>query len=87
MPSARVGDGHAEKLFRQEDAFRTMTKRAVPEIGDDLLAAVEPRVDRKVVLGGAIPFASRGDRVVIAVCYRVHLRTHVGDSSNRRIAR
>jgi hypothetical protein len=39
--SARVGDGHTEKLLRQEDAFRMMTKRAVPEIGDDLLAAVD----------------------------------------------
>ena len=35
--SAGVGDGHTEKLLRQEDAFRMMTERAVPEIGDDFL--------------------------------------------------
>src|SRR5208283_1791548 len=85
--SAGVGVGPPEKLLRKEDALRVMAQCAVSEIGDDFLAAVEPRVDRKVVLGGATPFASRGDRVMIAVCHRDLLRTHVGGSSNRHIAR
>ncbi len=57
--SAGVGEGHTEKLLRKEDALCVMAQCAVSEIGDDFLAAVEPRVDGEVVLGSATPFASR----------------------------
>ena len=43
--SAGVGDDHTKKLLRQKDDLGVMAQCAVPEIGDDFLAAVEPRVD------------------------------------------
>ena len=59
-----------KELFRQEDALCVMTQCAVPEISDDFLAAIEPCVDGEVVLCGATPFVSRGNRVMITVCHR-----------------
>ena len=51
-----------------------VAERPVPEIGRDLLAGIEPRVQRQVAVDRAAPFLHRGEGVVIGMCHRRPLR-------------
>jgi hypothetical protein len=48
-----VAQRRAKKLFAQEDAFRVVPERSMPEIGHVRLGFVKPLVDGQVVLGDA----------------------------------
>ena len=53
-----------------------VAQRAVPKVGRDLLAGVEPGMDRHVVVDRAAPFLHRRQGVVIGMSHRRPLRNH-----------
>ena len=47
-----------------------VAQRAVPKVGRDLLALVEPGMHRDEVIDRAAPFLHRGEGVVIATVFQ-----------------
>ena len=50
-------NGAAEHRLRHEDAFGVVPQSAMPKVGEDFLALIEPVMDGGVVFEPAAPFA------------------------------
>src|SRR5690606_13071111 len=74
----RQCDGWAEDGLRHKDSFGMMPEGAMPEVSGDLLAGIEPAMDRQIILDRPAPLADGRQRMVIGMRHRCLLRTHAG---------
>src|SRR6516164_5450380 len=65
--AGRQCDGRTKDGLRHEDAFGVVAKRAVPEVRRDLLAGIEPVMDRQIVAGRPTPLLHGGERIMIGM--------------------